>query len=82
MIFTLSTDKIHEGDQINGNNITKGNEIINQVNTEILDRSKNNVGTINKSNKRAMVFFNFMYNLVFISYLHRLSRYVYMSNLF
>ena len=62
MIFTVSTDKLHEIHQKNGNNNTKGIEIINQVNTELLDRSKNNVGTINNSNKRAMVFFNFMSN--------------------
>ena len=30
IIFALSTDEIHEGDQKNGNNNTKGNEIINQ----------------------------------------------------
>ena len=48
-----------------------------KVNTELLDRSKNNVGTINNSNERAMVFFNFMSNEVFISYLHRLYLYMY-----
>ena len=52
-------------------------KLLIKVNTELLDRSKNNVGTINNSNKWAMVLFNLMSNKVFISYLHRLYLYIY-----
>ena len=52
-------------------------KLLIKVNTELLDISKNYVGTINNSNERAIVFFNFMSNKVFISYLHRPYLYIY-----